>query len=97
MYLIRFMKRPYARVDRLKLKRKLLHQCVDSHVEFHKGRVSECHHERKTSTLECHDSLQITARVVVDATGHACKLTNMEGKHDPGYQAAYGIMAGMAS
>jgi ribulose 1,5-bisphosphate synthetase/thiazole synthase len=41
--------------------------------------------------------VQVTAHVVVDATGHARRLTEMDGKHNPGYQAAYGIMAGMIS
>lgn len=89
-----FLSRPYARVDRVKLKKKLLGQCVDSRVQFHNGRVSGCNHGRTLSTLECQDGVQITARLIVDATGHACRLTERDGEHNPGYQAAYGIMAG---
>lgn len=86
--------RRYARVDRLKLKTKLINQCLDAGVTFHQGRASTCYHGTRSSTLECQDGVQVTAQVVVDATGHARLLTEMNGKHDPGYQAAYGIMAG---
>ena len=92
----RILRRPYARVDRKKLKRKLLSNCISSGVRFHNGKAKECHHGTRSSTLECRDGTQITASVVVDATGHARLLTKMDGRHDPGYQAAYGIKAGAA-
>lgn len=93
----RILRRPYARVDRKKLKAKLLANCVASGVQFHIGKAKECHHGLRSSTLECRDGAQITASVVVDATGHARLLTKMDGAHDPGYQAAYGIKAGAAA
>jgi flavin-dependent dehydrogenase len=82
-------------VDRLKLKSKLIASCQDSGVEFHLGKVQACHHGARSSTIECSDGLEITGRFIVDATGHARRLTEMDGKHDPGFQAAYGIMAGV--
>lgn len=81
-------------MDRLKLKQKLIQQCLDAGVRFHRGRAAGCHHGTKRSTLECQDGVEVTAQVVVDATGHSRRLTEMDGKHDPGYQAAYGVMAG---
>jgi ribulose 1,5-bisphosphate synthetase/thiazole synthase len=81
-------------VDRLRLKEKLIRQCLDAGVVFHFGRAKACKHSDEGSSLECLSGLNIAATVVVDATGHARKLTVMDGKHDPGYQAAYGIMAG---
>ena len=82
-------------MDRLRLKRKLIQSCKDSGVKFYIGKAKECHHGRTKSTLECQDGLQLTGRTIVDATGHARRLTEMDGHHNPGFQAAYGIMAGV--
>lgn len=90
----RTLARPYARVDRLKLKEKLINKCLKVGVKFHFGRAKDCVHDDDGSKLACLDDLVINASVVVDATGHARKLTKMDGNHNPGYQAAYGIMAG---
>ena len=90
----RKLNRRYARVDRLRLKQKLIEQCLAAGVRFHRGRAASYHHGWKRSTLECQDGVEVTAQVVVDATGHSRLLTEMDGKHDPGYQAAYGVMAG---
>jgi flavin-dependent dehydrogenase len=89
--------RRYARVDRAKLKDKLLQQCADFGVQFHFGRARSCTHNDNGSALLCLDGTVIAATVIVDATGHARKLTAMDGEHNPGYQAAYGIMAGVRS
>lgn len=90
----RALQRRYARVDRHKLKDKLLQQCADLGVQFHLGRARTCTHNDMESALVCMDGTVISATVLVDATGHARKLTTMDGTHNPGYQAAYGIMAG---
>ena len=90
----RSLQRRYARVDRLKLKDKLLQQCSDYEVQFHLGRARSCTHNDRGSALVCMDGTVISGTVVVDATGHARKLTSMDGEHKPGYQAAYGVMAG---
>lgn len=90
----RTLTRPYARVDRRKLKSKLLAECAEHGVRFHAASVRSYHHGRTLTTLTCQGGCEITARVVVDATGHARRLTEMEAEHCPGFQAAYGIMAG---
>ncbi len=46
----RFLNRPYGRVDRPKLKRMLLQQCIDSGVVFHTDRVGPC---ENCSNLNC--------------------------------------------
>lgn len=81
-------------MDRLKLKNKLIDDCLNAGVQFHLGRAKDCVHDDDGSKLACLDDLVISASFVIDATGHARKLTKMDGDHDPGYQAAYGIMAG---
>lgn len=81
-------------MDRLKLKKKLIDKCLKVGVQFHYGRAKDCVHDDDGSKLACLDDLVISALVVVDATGHARKLTKMDGKDNPGYQAAYGITAG---
>lgn len=35
----RYLKRPYGRVDRPKLKRRLLERCIESGVMFHRAKV----------------------------------------------------------
>lgn len=93
--IFRTLNRPYARVDRLKLKDRLITDCLDAGVQFHLGRAKGCSHDDDGSKLACLDDLVISASFVIDATGHARKLTKMDGEHNPGYQAAYGIMAGV--
>jgi hypothetical protein len=48
----RFLRRPYGRVDRDKLKRTLLQRCIDSGVLFHLDRVSGATHSGPTSKLQ---------------------------------------------
>ncbi|KAK9805848.1 hypothetical protein WJX73_007733 [Symbiochloris irregularis] len=85
--------RPYGRVDRPKLKRKLLERCIRNGVKFHKGLVDSVEHRDTFSCMRCQDGTQLEGRMVLDATGHARKLIEFDKKFDPGYQAAYGIIA----
>jgi lycopene beta-cyclase len=82
-------------VDRTKLKAKIASQCVEAGVKFHYGRVDACQHEDGHSILKCQDGTQIKATIVVDATGHSRRLVEFDQEFDPGYQIAYGIMAGV--
>jgi len=93
----KFLKRPYGRVDRAKLKRTLLQRCINGGVSFHLDRVSGTTHSGPDSRLECADGTVLPAVAVLDATGHALKLVEFDEKFDPGYQGAYGIMCDVES
>ena len=82
-------------MDRAKLKHKLVTQCIKHGVKFHFDRVAGCEHKGGTSILQCRDGVNITSKLLVDATGHARRLVEFDQPFDPGYQAAYGILAGV--
>ncbi|KAK9828833.1 hypothetical protein WJX72_002308 [[Myrmecia] bisecta] len=91
------LSRPYGRVDRPKLKRKLLEGCVKQGVLFHQSTVESVKHTDGLSTIVTKDGLRISGSMVLDATGHQRKLVEFDKKFDPGYQGAYGIMCEVES
>jgi lycopene beta-cyclase len=44
--------------------------------------------------VEGAEQVQISGSLVLDATGHSRRLVEFDKKFDPGYQGAYGIVAG---
>jgi len=94
--------RPYAQVDRVKLKDKLLARCVERGVQFGACAVEDVRHERDGSivTLKGGDpnspnalsGVEVHAKMVLDATGHVRKIVEFERDFTPGYQAAFGIV-----
>ena len=95
--------RPYAQVDRVKLKDKLLARCVRRGVRFGACAVEDVRHERGGSvvTLKGGDpsdpnsegaGKEVHAKMVLDATGHVRKIVEFERDFTPGYQAAFGIV-----
>lgn len=93
----RTLTRPYARVDRPKLKRKLLEQCIQHGVEFHYAKVTDSVSTNETTDIICSDGLRLKSTFAVDATGHSKALVKYDGKYDPGYQGAYGITVNVES
>mmetsp|Transcript_5967 Transcript_5967/g.21840 ORF Transcript_5967/g.21840 Transcript_5967/m.21840 type:complete len:548 (+) Transcript_5967:236-1879(+) len=89
--------RPYARVDRMKLKCKLLGRCVEWGVGFLDSVVEGIEHGEKSSTVTCAGGRKVFSKCVLDATGHSRRLVEFERDFTPGYQAAYGIMAEVES
>lgn len=87
----RRLERPYARVDRPKLKRRLLERCIDAGVKFMCVKVDSVQHGDGLSTITVDLNRQVTARFVVDATGHSRRLVKYDQPFNPGYQGAYGI------
>ena len=92
--------RPYAQVDRVKLKDKLLARCVRRGVRFGACAVENVRHERGGSvvTLKGGDPTdpnsegagkEVHAKMVLDATGHVRKIVEFERDFTPGYQAAF--------
>ncbi|GFR49762.1 hypothetical protein Agub_g11924 [Astrephomene gubernaculifera] len=93
----KFLNRPFARVDRPKLKRVLLERCAAAGVTFLPGSVSGCSHGGGASQVELADGRKIRGSLVLDATGHSRRLVQYDKKFDPGYQGAYGIVAEVES
>nr|WJE87832.1 lycopene beta-cyclase [Chlorella sorokiniana] len=87
----RYLARPYGRVDRPKLKRRLLERCVASGVAFYRGKAKDVSHGDGRSTVALEGGGQVAGSLVVDATGHSRKLVEYDKPFNPGYQGAYGI------
>jgi lycopene beta-cyclase len=93
----RTLRRPYARVDRPKLKRKLLEQCIEYGVEFYNDKVKTSEVMNDATVIVCNDGKRFKGTFAVDATGHSKALVKYDGKYDPGYQGAYGITINVES
>ena len=88
---MRTLNRPYARVDRPKLKRRLLERSIAAGVKFHLAKVNGIKTMDGKSILECEQGVGITGSLALDATGHSRRLVEYDQPFDPGYQGAYGI------
>ncbi|KAI8463201.1 MAG: chloroplast lycopene beta cyclase precursor [Monoraphidium minutum] len=89
----KFLSRPYGRVDRPRLKRKLLERCVSAGVKFVTDKVEGVAHGGGSSTVSTAGGKTVKGSLVLDATGHSRRLVKFDQKFDPGYQGAYGIIA----
>eukprot|EP00250_Pteridium_aquilinum_P005280 c15398_g1_i1 orf=88-1599(+) len=87
------LNRPYGRVDRRRLKAKMMEACISNGVTFHQAKALKVSHETDNSCVMCSDGLLIKADVVLDATGFSRSLVNYDKPYNPGYQVAYGIVA----
>lgn len=50
-------------------------------------------HDRVRSMVTCTDGACIDAAIILDATGFSRRLVEYEQPFEPGYQAAWGILA----
>jgi lycopene beta-cyclase len=87
------LERPYGRVNRTRLKSKMLEACITNGVLFHQSKVKDVDHNPSKSYVTCEDGTMIEAAVVLDATGHSRRLVKYDRPFNPGYQIAYGIVA----
>lgn len=94
---IRYLSRPYAQVDRPKLKRKLLTRCAQQGVQFFYGKALSTTHGGGQSTLHCSEGVDLVGSLVADATGYSRALVQFDKEFNPGYQGAYGIVAEVES
>jgi hypothetical protein len=59
------------------------------------GKVDSVNHSNGSSTVKLQGSdVTVSGSLVLDATGHSRRLVQFDKKFDPGYQGAYGIIAG---
>lgn len=93
----KFLNRAFGRVDRPKLKRKLLEKCAARGVNFLYGKVQGVSHAGGSSTVKLADGREVRGSLVLDATGHARKLVEYDKEFNPGFQGAYGIVAEVES
>jgi hypothetical protein len=67
---------------------------LSSGVTFLYGKVDKASHANGSSTVTLVDGRKIMGSMVLDATGHAHKLIDYDKPFNPGFQGAYGIIAG---
>lgn len=87
------LNRPYGRVNRKRLKEKLMMRCLSNGVKFHKAKVWEIEHQEFESFVVCDDGSRIKASLVVDASGFGSKFIEYDKPRNHGYQIAHGILA----
>ncbi|KAK1429211.1 hypothetical protein QVD17_11416 [Tagetes erecta] len=89
----KYLDRPYGRIDRKILKKKLLGGCVSNGVRFHKAKVWKIDHQEFESLIVCDDGNEFKASLVVDASGFASSFMEYDKPRNYGYQIAHGILA----
>ncbi|KAK4532091.1 hypothetical protein CCYA_CCYA10G2948 [Cyanidiococcus yangmingshanensis] len=93
--------RKYARIDRQKLKQRLIEKCSEENagVFFLEGIVRQYEPEKKELRISCSNKhglvseVSLTSKIVIDTSGHKQALVKFTEPHNPSYQAAYGIEA----
>lgn len=68
--------------------------CMRTGVTFLNAKVDSVSHADGSSTVKAADGRLLRGSLVLDATGHSRKLVEYDQPFNPGYQGAYGIMAG---
>lgn len=69
--------------------------CDASGVTFLRSSVEGVTHGEGVSTVQLSNGAGVLrGSLVLDATGHSRRLVQYDDKFDPGYQGAYGIIAG---
>jgi len=87
----------YGRVDRVKMKQKLLNICKNNGVIFYEDSVENITQEQSQySCITASQKEKLFCRLVVDATGHSKGFVEFHTPHEPGFQVAYGIEAEVA-
>jgi capsanthin/capsorubin synthase len=93
----KYLDRCYGRVNKRKLKEKLVKGCVFNGVRFYKAKVSEIKHHDFESIVVCDDGTNLKGSLVVDASGYGSNFIDHDDpilrKRNYGYQIAYGVLA----
>ncbi len=84
--------REYALFDNDALQRHLLRQSEEAHVDWHIGLAAEIRHTPTHSTVKTEDGTQLSARLIIDASGHTPVFVRRPAASAVAYQAAYGIV-----
>ena len=82
------LQRPYGRVDRKRLKRRLVDTCIKGDATLLTKRAVDV----EGTAVEFDDGSSVRACVVVDATGFRRKFVRHDVAFDPGFQVTYGAL-----
>ncbi|MDW8316435.1 MAG: lycopene cyclase family protein [Anaerolineae bacterium] len=84
--------RDYGLLDNRRLQAHLLEQCRRGGVVWHRGEAVDVRHTSDHSVVLTKAGDELTARLVVDASGHRAALLRRPPAHNLAFQAAYGIV-----
>ncbi len=86
------LSRTYGLFDNARLQADLLARCAAGGVVWHQGLAGGISHTAVSSQVHTQDGRTLTARLVVDASGHRPVFAWRPAKQDVAMQAAYGIV-----
>lgn len=89
------LQRDYGLFDKAKLQTHLLSQCQDT--PWHTGLAAQVEHFSDHSRVTTETGAELTARIVIDASGHTPALIQRPAIERVGYQAAYGIVGSFSA
>ncbi len=84
--------RPYGLLDNGRLQADLLARCARGGVSWTPGLAAHVSHSATHSQVTTGDGRVLTARLVVDASGHQPVFVQRPGRSDVAYQVAFGIV-----
>lgn len=86
------LQRVYGRLDNDRLQAHLLEHCARGRVRWIEGAAVGARHDERGSSLSLSNGQEVTARLVVDASGHHPALVTRPVHPPLAYQAAYGVL-----
>ncbi len=84
--------RAYGLFDKVKLQNHLLAKCETGGVAWHQGKATKIEHDRNRSIVTTAAGDTLSARVVIDASGHNSMLIKRPHQGAVAFQTAYGIV-----
>lgn len=91
------LNREYGLFDKEKLQSYLLERCDRTSISWHEGTAAEVKHTANHSQITTQAGQELTARIVIDASGHKPALIQRPASAKTAFQAAYGIVARFSS
>lgn len=91
------LQREYGLLDNLKLQSHFLEQCDQANMLWHQGMAISIQHSATHSYVTTAGGVTLSARVVIDASGHKPALLKRPQRDSIAYQAAYGIVGTFSS
>jgi lycopene beta-cyclase len=81
---------PYVRVDKERLAHALAERCETGGVQWLDGQAASVKHDAAISIVRCEDGSEVSARLVIDASGHRPALVSLPAAPPQGFQTAVG-------
>lgn len=89
--------RAYSLFDKVKLQTHLLAKCETAGVEWHQGEAKTIKHNRDRSIVTTTAGKSLSARLVIDASGHKPMFIKRQTQGAVAFQTAYGIVGKFSS